>query len=134
MRLQNASAPRYERAYAAYVLALMGENRQETAAGARNLLKTPQDDFAAFLATAALLESGFSGEAWPHLNRLLAKEIWRTDDSTPHFVRPAARAADRRVAEGARSRRHNAIADDCRQNAAASCNQQSSAQRDGGGL
>ena len=91
-RMQNASAPRYERAYSAYVLALMGENRQETAAGARNVLKTPQDDFAAFLATAALLESGFSGEAWPHLNRLLGKEIWRTDDSTPHFVRPAARA------------------------------------------
>ena len=91
-RMQNASVPRYERAYAAYVLALMQESRQETAAGARNLLKTPQDDFAAFLATAALLESGFSGEAWPHLNRLLSKEIWRTDDTTPHFVRPSARA------------------------------------------
>ena len=89
--LQNASGSRYERAYAGYVLSLMKEKRTEILAGIRNILKSKKDDFAAFLAAAALLESGYSGEAYPHLKRLLNKEVWRLNDSSPHFVREAAR-------------------------------------------
>ncbi|MBR4666846.1 MAG: hypothetical protein IKO93_23465, partial [Lentisphaeria bacterium] len=90
--LQNASASRYERAYAAYVLALMKNSRTEVLSGARNILAGKTDDYASFLAAAALLETGYSGEAYPHLKRLLRKEIWRTDDSAPHFAGPAAKA------------------------------------------
>jgi len=90
--LQKASASRYERAYAGYVLTLMKENQQDFLAGLRNILKSKEDDFAAFLATAGLLEAGYSGEGYPHLERLLKKEIWRTDHSAPHFSDPSARA------------------------------------------
>ncbi|MBQ6598667.1 MAG: hypothetical protein IJH79_14035, partial [Lentisphaeria bacterium] len=90
--LQNASAARYERAYAAYVLALMKNNRAEVLSGARNILAGKNDDYASFLAAAALLETGYSGEAYPHLKRLLRKEIWRTNGSAPHFAGPAAKA------------------------------------------
>ncbi len=90
--LQNASAARYGRAYAAYVLALMKNSRTEVLSGARNLLAGNNDDYASFLAAAALLETGYSGEAYPHLKRLLRKEIWRTDGSAPHFAGPAAKA------------------------------------------
>ena len=90
--LQKASAGRYERAYAAYVLALMKANRKEIVSGARNILAGKKDDYASFLAAAALLETGYSGEAFQHLKRLLKKEIWRMDGSTPHFAGPAAKA------------------------------------------
>ena len=90
--MQDASASRYERAYSSYVLALMKDGRQEVVTGARNILKSREDDYASFLAAAALLESGFSGEAHPHLKRLLAKEIWRLDNSAPHFADRSARA------------------------------------------
>ena len=90
--MQKASANRYERAYAAYVLALMKNNRSEIVSGARNILAGKKDDHASFLAAAALLETGYSGEAFPHLKRLLKKEIWRMDGSDPHFAGPAAKA------------------------------------------
>lgn len=90
--LQNASVSRYERAYSAYVLALMKEGKKEVVTGARNILKSREDDYASFLAAAALLENGFSGEADPHMKRLLAKEIWRLDKSAPHFADRSARA------------------------------------------
>ena len=90
--LQNASASRYERAYAGYVLALMKERKTEILSGTRNVLKSKEDDFAAFLAAAALLEAGYSGEAWPQVKRLLEKEVWREDNSAPHFSGLAARA------------------------------------------
>ena len=90
--MQKASASRYERAYAGYVLALMNEDKTEIRSGERNILKSKEDDFASFLAAAALMEAGYSGEAYPHLKRLLKKEIWRVDKSAPHFSGPAARA------------------------------------------
>ena len=90
--LQKASASRYERAYAGYVLALMDDPKGMVLSGARNILKSKEDDYASFLAAAALSESGYSGEAYPHLKRLLEKEVWRTDKSAPHFSGPAARA------------------------------------------
>ena len=90
--LQNASAARYERAYAAYVLALLKNSSKETLSGARNILAGKTDDYASFLAAAALLETGYSGEAYPHLKLLLRKEIWRVDGSAPHFAGPAAKA------------------------------------------
>ena len=79
--LQNASVSRYERAYSAYVLALMKEGKKEVVTGARNILKSREDDYASFLAAAALLESGFSGEADPNLKQpehvILDSEIKR---------------------------------------------------------
>ena len=90
--LQKAAAPSYERGYAAYVLALMKRNQTDFLTGARNLLKSGQDDFGSFLAAAALLQAGYSGEAYPHLKRLLKKEIWRLNDDAPHFARESARA------------------------------------------
>ena len=90
--MQQASASRYERAYACYVLALMKENKTDFLTGARNILKSRENDYAAFLAAAALLEGGYSGEAYPHLKRLLAEDIWRVDKSAPHFSGETARA------------------------------------------
>ncbi len=83
--------PRYERAYACYVLALM-EDQAFLAGVARNLLAGKENDFASFLASAALIRGGYAGEGAVHMNRVLEKEVWRTDSGASSFSDEASRA------------------------------------------
>ncbi len=83
--------PRYERAYACYVLSGM-EDGQSVLKEIRNLLAGRENDFAAFLASAALIKAGYAGEGNLHLNRVLEKEVWRTDSGASPLADEASRA------------------------------------------
>ncbi|MBQ9335908.1 MAG: hypothetical protein IJS14_01255 [Lentisphaeria bacterium] len=87
---QNATVSRYERAYACYVLASAGDKSMTVVTCARNLLNSRKDDYASFLAAAALIEAGYSGESWGPLKRLLGKEVWRHAGEVPYFMRETA--------------------------------------------
>ncbi|MBO7146410.1 MAG: hypothetical protein J6W81_01520, partial [Lentisphaeria bacterium] len=80
---EDTGKSRFSRAYACYVLAL----RKDDAflQNARNLIKSPKDDFATFLAACALIEGHYAGEAFPILKRVLEKEVWRNPAELPYY-------------------------------------------------
>lgn len=89
----NAAAERYERAYACYVLALLGRSYHSTViATARNLLRVKTDDFASLLAAAAMMQCGYSGEGYQHFKRLLTVEPWLNNSNAVYYSGEASRA------------------------------------------
>ena len=70
----NNSKTRVNRAYAAYVLAVAGEDA--CAVPARNVLATNTCDFASFLAAAALIRGGYRAEGELRYRQALKAEVW----------------------------------------------------------
>ena len=71
----NASKNRLFCAYAGYVLALGG--RDSGVQYMRNLLTTPDQDFAAMIAALALIRGGYAAEGNAALQDLMKAEVWR---------------------------------------------------------
>ena len=76
---EDASLPRKQRAYAAYVLALAGD--RSFLRSARNLLSVQKDDLASLLAAAALVQGGYAAEGAVPLKRVLEREVWRDEQA-----------------------------------------------------
>ena len=76
---RNDSNPqrRLSRAYAAYILALAGE-KTTFATTANNILATKETDFAAFLASAALIVGGHAAEGALAYQAAVAARVWET--------------------------------------------------------
>lgn len=70
----NNPKTRLNRAYAAYILALAGEDSFANAA--KNILATRETDFASFLASAALLHGGYASEGVLAYEAALAARVW----------------------------------------------------------
>lgn len=83
--------PRFDRAYACYVVTRMGSG-SHVLGTVRNLLAGKENDFADFLAAAALIKGGHAGKGAIHLNRLLEKEVWRTDSGAAVLADEVSRA------------------------------------------
>ena len=74
-------------AYAAYILSLRagehGQNAELAAAAAQTLLRNDAgNSMAAFLAAAALVNSGHAAEAMPRLRACIAGQAWRDEDGS----------------------------------------------------
>ena len=82
---------RDERAYACYVLSLSGDG-PHVLKDIRNLLAGKENDFAAFLSSAALIKAGYAGEGSLHLNRVVGQEVWRTDSGASALSDETSRA------------------------------------------
>ena len=74
----NNPKTRLRRAYAAYVLALAGEDG--FAVPARNVLATRECDFASFLASAALVRGGFRADGETAFRQALVARPWETEE------------------------------------------------------
>ena len=72
----NDPRTRLNRAYAAYVLAVAGEDG--CAVPARNVLATDECDFASFLAAAALVRGGYRAEGELRYRQALKAGVWET--------------------------------------------------------
>ena len=70
----NSSQTRLDRAYAAYILSLAGEDMFANAA--RNILATKEIDFASFLASAALVQGGYAADGMLAYGAALAARVW----------------------------------------------------------
>lgn len=68
---------RDDAAYAAYILSVCED--YSFAASARNIIEADGNDFAAFLAAAALIRAGFASEGAPVFTRLVATRVWETE-------------------------------------------------------
>ena len=75
----NAANPRWQRAYASYVLALTADSFFLQTA--RNLLLEQKEDMPSFMAAAALIRGGYAAEGSVHLRRVLDREIWRNQEA-----------------------------------------------------
>ena len=77
-RKANGNDPkgRLDHAYAAYILALAGEDSFANAA--KNVLASKEIDFASFLASAALIHGGYAAEGTLAYNAALAARVWET--------------------------------------------------------
>ena len=72
----NSAETRFSRAYAAYVLALAGE--ESFANAARNVLATDGVDFASFLASAALVRGGRAADGANAYCKAVEARVWET--------------------------------------------------------
>ena len=72
----NASATRLSRAYAAYVLALAGDDTFVTAA--KNVLAVDRVDFASFLASAALVRGGHAADGAVAYGKAMEARVWES--------------------------------------------------------
>lgn len=89
----DATAERYERAYACYVLALLDSSSHSTViAATRNLLRSKTDDFASLLAATAMMQCGYSGEGFQHFKRLLEVKPWLNNSNAVYYSGEASRA------------------------------------------
>ena len=70
----DGSRSRSTRAYCAYILALGKQKSFKTAA--ENILKTPQNDYAAFLAAAALVKGGYPAKAMDKFQNAVNGQVW----------------------------------------------------------
>ena len=75
-RYANVNDPRtrLNRAYAAYILALAGDDVFATCA--KNILATKEIDFASFLASAALVQGGYAADGVLAYNAAVAARVW----------------------------------------------------------
>ena len=70
----DGAQPRMTRAYCAYILAIAKQKSFKTVA--ENILKTPQNDYAAFLASAALIKGGYPAKAMDRFQKALDGQVW----------------------------------------------------------
>ena len=85
----NGKYPRALRAYCAYVLALAKQSSHRNIA--ENILKTPENDYAAFLAAAALIKGGHAAKAMDRFNKTLEARVWYEDNAPHDLMSQAAR-------------------------------------------
>lgn len=85
----DATNQRAVRAYAAYVLAVAGNDG--CTVPARNLTADVKDDFAAFLAGAALIRGGYAAEGAKIVQEALKNTFWANADDLPGFSSEASR-------------------------------------------
>ena len=85
----NRRQPRVLRAYCSYVLALAKQSSHRNIA--ENILKTPENDYAAFLASAALIKGGHPAKAMDRFNKALEARVWYEDNAPHELMSQAAR-------------------------------------------
>jgi uncharacterized protein YfaS (alpha-2-macroglobulin family) len=81
--------PRALRAYCSYVLALAKQSSHRNIA--ENILKTPENDYAAFIAAAALIKGGHAAKAMDRFNKAIEARVWYEDGAPHDLMSQAAR-------------------------------------------
>ena len=85
----NGEQPRALRAYCAYVLAIAKQSSHKNIA--ENILKTQENDYAAFLAAAALIKGGHAAKIMDRFNKILDEHVWFEDGAPHELMSQAAR-------------------------------------------